>query len=104
MTVPPICACNANGARPSKAMSMRMANSLVVGFRTGLQVRDDGFDLRRLEVIAKAGHARRAVGDERLQRFFIPLQRDARERRAVLGARHLRLWLGPAAGFRVESP
>src|SRR6202035_5819102 len=50
----------------------------------GLDVLDDGVDLRRLEIVAEARHARRAVADVFADQFFVAAQGFARQHRSVL--------------------
>src|SRR4051812_12289680 len=57
----------------------------------GLQIRRDRGDLFGLEVMAEAGHARRAVADHLAHHIFLAAERLAREGRAVERTRQLRL-------------
>src|SRR5207302_7792978 len=86
-----------------RGFAWRSPFRLVRGLRDRLDVRDDGVDLGRLEVMLEAGHARRAVRDEAAQRELLPAERGAGQLGRVLRARHLRLGVAGAARL-VEEP
>src|SRR5262245_8740100 len=69
----------------------------------GSEIRDDGFDLGRLEVILEAWHARRAVADDVAHHGVLSARGVARQLRPVERARHLRLGVADAARL-VEQP
>src|SRR5437764_1000664 len=73
------------------------------GRRDGLEVCDDGVDLRRLEVMFEARHPRGAVADDLAHHVVLTAKRLARERRAVERAGELRLGVTDAARL-VEQP
>src|SRR5262249_18386030 len=62
-----------------------------------LEIRHDGVDLRRLELIFESGHARRAVRDHLPHHVGLSGERLPRERRAIKGAGHLWLLVTDAA-------
>src|SRR3982074_275981 len=67
------------------------------------QIRDDGLDLGRLEMILEAGHAGRAVADDVSHHGLLTAGRILRQLRTVKGARQLRLGMADAAGL-IEQP
>src|ERR1700734_345125 len=69
----------------------------------GFDIGDDGVDLRRLEVIFEARHARRAVADDLAHDVGLAAERIHRQHRRILRAHQL--WLGVTDAARlVEQP
>src|SRR3954468_173724 len=82
---------------------LRMASLLRCGRGNGLEIGDDGVDLRRLEMMLEARHARRAIADHLAHDIVLPAERLARQRRAVQRARQLRLGVTDPARL-IEQP
>src|SRR6266436_3054333 len=71
--------------------------------RYGLDVLDDGADLRGLEIIAEARHARRAVADVFADQLFVAAQGLARQYRSVLPRSLLDHSVADAAGLAEKA-
>src|SRR6185436_846184 len=82
---------------------LRMASLLRCGRRDGFQVGDNGVNLRRLEMVLEARHARRAVADHLAHHSVLPAERLPRQRRPIQRARQLRLGVTKAARL-IEQP
>src|SRR5262245_30401794 len=87
-----------NAARNPRVRSMtaspivRIHSALRAGGRggNGFEIGDDCIDLRGVEVILEAGHARGAVADELAHDAFLAARGILRQFRPVKRARHLR--------------
>src|SRR5216683_2019529 len=69
----------------------------------GLDVLDDGVDLRGLEIESEARHARRAVADIFADQIFVAAQGFARQRGSVLPGSLLHKGVADTAGL-AEQP
>src|ERR1700730_1237568 len=69
----------------------------------GLDVLDDGVDLRRLEIVAGARHAGRAVADVFADKFFVAAQGFARQHRSVLPGSLLHHGVADTAGLAEQA-
>src|SRR5215813_3832120 len=72
--------------------------------RNGLDVGDDGVDLARLEMVAEARHARRAVGDHLAQNVGLAAERLLRQGRAIKRAAALHAGVADAARLHDQPP
>src|SRR5712691_925112 len=70
--------------------------------RHGLEVGNDGVDLRRLELILESRHARRAVGDDVAHDLVAAAGGILGQRRTILSAGDLRLLVAHHAGLIVK--
>src|SRR5215813_8527137 len=71
--------------------------------RDGLDVLDDGADLRGLEVVAEARHARRAVADVFPDQLFVAAQGLARQYGSILPRSLLDYSVADAAGLAEKA-
>src|SRR6202045_684649 len=69
----------------------------------GLDVLDDGVDLRGLEIVAEARHARRAVADVFADQFFVAAQGFARQHGAILPGPLLHHGVADPAGLAEQA-
>src|SRR5215510_5266649 len=72
--------------------------------RNGLDVGDDGVDLARLEMVAEARHARRAVGDHLAHHVGLAAERLLRQGGAIERAAALHAGVADAARLHDQPP